>query len=56
MAWLTKAVTAGFADFAQLNEDADLVFLRDREDFRKLLADFPPVAKANCYILRRVWD
>jgi tetratricopeptide (TPR) repeat protein len=56
MAWLTKAVAAGFADFALLDEDADLDPLRDREDFRKLLADLPPVARAHYYILRSQWD
>jgi tetratricopeptide (TPR) repeat protein/serine/threonine protein kinase len=56
MAWLTKAVAAGFADFALLDEDTDLDSLRDREDFRKLLADLPPLAKARYYILRSQWD
>ena len=60
MAWLTKAVAAGFANFALLNEDSDLDALRDRADFRKLLADVEakasPVAKARYYILRSQWD
>jgi tetratricopeptide (TPR) repeat protein len=56
MAWLTKAVAAGFTDFALLDKDTDLDCLRDREDFRKLVADFPPVSKARFYILRSQWD
>jgi tetratricopeptide (TPR) repeat protein/tRNA A-37 threonylcarbamoyl transferase component Bud32 len=47
MAWLTKAVSAGFKDVAHIRKDNDLDFLRDRADFQKLLADleakFPPM-------------
>ena len=39
MAWLTKAVAAGFEDAAYLRKDADLEALRERADFKKLLAD-----------------
>ena len=39
MAWLRKAVTAGFDDVADLKKNPDLAALRDREDFKKLLAD-----------------
>jgi hypothetical protein len=39
MAWLTKAVAAGFTDADRLRQDKDLAFLRDREDFQKLVAD-----------------
>jgi serine/threonine protein kinase/tetratricopeptide (TPR) repeat protein len=39
MAWLKQAVAAGYKDAAHLKEDKDLDALRDREDFRKLLAD-----------------
>ncbi|MFL5245264.1 MAG: protein kinase domain-containing protein [Gemmataceae bacterium] len=60
MAWLTKAVAAGFADPAQLRQDADLDTLRTREDFRKLLADVeakaPPRTLARSYILLSQWD
>lgn len=56
MAWLTKALAAGFADFALLDRDADVNSLRDREDFGKLLAHLPPVVKAHNYILRSEWD
>jgi eukaryotic-like serine/threonine-protein kinase len=38
MAWLTKAVEAGWTDAALTREDTDLDFLRDREDFKRLLA------------------
>jgi tetratricopeptide (TPR) repeat protein len=39
MAWLTKAIAAGWKDAAHIRKDTDLDFLRDREDFKKLLAD-----------------
>jgi eukaryotic-like serine/threonine-protein kinase len=39
MAWLKKAVAAGFRDAAQFKRDSDLDALRDRDDFKKLLAD-----------------
>jgi hypothetical protein len=38
MAWLVQAVAAGYKDAAQMKEDKDLDALRDREDFKKLLA------------------
>jgi serine/threonine protein kinase len=38
MAWLTKAVAAGWTDTAHMKNDTDLDSLRDREDFRKLVA------------------
>jgi hypothetical protein len=52
--WLTKAVAAGWTDAAQIRKDADLDFLRDRPDFKKMLADLeiksppkqPPAASA----------
>jgi hypothetical protein len=37
MAWLTKMVAAGYP--ADIRKDADLEFLRNREDFKKLLAE-----------------
>jgi tetratricopeptide (TPR) repeat protein/serine/threonine protein kinase len=55
MSMLTKAVAAGFADLGQLKEDTDLNLLRDREDFRKLLANFLPVARAHDHIRRSQW-
>ena len=39
MAWLLKAVTAGFKEAEQMKQDKDLDALRDREDFKKLLAE-----------------
>jgi hypothetical protein len=39
MAWLKQAVAAGYKDAAHINEDKDLDALRNREDFKKLLAD-----------------
>jgi serine/threonine protein kinase/tetratricopeptide (TPR) repeat protein len=37
-AWLTKAVAAGYTDAARLKKDSDLDFLRDRQDFKQVLA------------------
>jgi tetratricopeptide (TPR) repeat protein len=49
MAWLQRAVAAGFKDAARMKKDPDLDFLRDRADFKKLLADLeamsPPKKK-----------
>jgi hypothetical protein len=39
MAWLTQAVAAGYKDVAHMKEDKDLDALRDRPDFKKLLAE-----------------
>ena len=39
MAWLTKAVAAGYKDVAHMKKDTDLVSVRDRADFRKLVAE-----------------
>jgi hypothetical protein len=36
---LKQAVAAGFKDRALLKKDTDLNALRDREDFKKLVAD-----------------
>jgi eukaryotic-like serine/threonine-protein kinase len=38
MAWLTQAIAAGYKDAAHIKEDTDLDALRDRGDFKKLLA------------------
>jgi hypothetical protein len=38
MAWLRQAVAAGFKNAAALKGDSDLNVLRDRDDFKKLLA------------------
>jgi serine/threonine protein kinase/tetratricopeptide (TPR) repeat protein len=60
MAGLARAVGAGFADLSLLHQDADLDPLRDREDFRKLLADVeakaPPLALARSYVLLSQWE
>ena len=37
MAWLKKAVAAGYNDVAQMKTDKDLDTLRDRADFEELL-------------------
>jgi tetratricopeptide (TPR) repeat protein len=39
MDWLAKAVAAGFTDVAHINEDKDLDPLRERDDFKELLAN-----------------
>jgi serine/threonine protein kinase/tetratricopeptide (TPR) repeat protein len=39
MAWLTRAVAVGWTDAALMKKDADLEFLRDREDFQKLVQE-----------------
>jgi hypothetical protein len=39
MAWLQKAVAVGWRDAAHMKKDTDLDFLRDRDDFKKLLVD-----------------
>src|SRR5205085_3840311 len=41
MAWLTKAVAAGYKDRAHLEKDEDLADLRGRQDFRRLLEGLP---------------
>jgi len=46
IAWLTKAVTAGFTDAEQMKKDPDLAALRDRDDFKKLVADLEAKAAA----------
>jgi eukaryotic-like serine/threonine-protein kinase len=46
MQWLHKAVSAGYANAAQLAQDKDLDALRDREDFQRLLASLD-VGQAN---------
>ena len=40
MAWLHKAVAAGFKDAEHIKQDKDLDALRGREDFKKLLAEW----------------
>ena len=37
--WLQKAVTAGWKDAARMRKDSDLDPLRERADFKKLLAE-----------------
>ena len=60
MAWLTKAIAAGFAEAVLMRDDADLDPLRDRADFRKLLADMEakatPAGLARSYTLLSQWD
>jgi hypothetical protein len=39
MAWLKKAVAAGYKDAAHMQKDKDLDALRHRDDFKKLMAE-----------------
>ena len=39
MAWLRKAVAAGYKNVDHMKKDTDLDPLRSREDFKKLLAE-----------------
>jgi hypothetical protein len=39
MAWLQKAVAAGYKDLVNLKKDKDLDALRGRDDFKNLIAD-----------------
>jgi serine/threonine protein kinase/tetratricopeptide (TPR) repeat protein len=39
MAWLKQAIAAGYKDVAHMEKDKDLDPLREREDFKKLLAE-----------------
>lgn len=39
IAWLQKAIAAGYKNVEQMKKDKDLDPLRDREDFKKLLAE-----------------
>ena len=44
MAWLTKAIAAGYKNRAHMEKDTDLDALRNRPDFQKLLATLPELA------------
>jgi hypothetical protein len=39
MAWLHKAVAAGYKNAEQIKRDRDFDALRERADFKKLLAE-----------------
>jgi len=45
MDWLQQAVAAGYKDVAHMKKDTDLDPLREREDFKKLMAELE--AKAD---------
>jgi tetratricopeptide (TPR) repeat protein len=45
MAWLYKAVASGFKHAEHMKQDPDLDALREREDFKKLLAELPATRK-----------
>jgi tetratricopeptide repeat protein len=46
MAWLQKAAAAGFKDAPRMAKDSDLAALREREDFKKLLAELEAKTKS----------
>jgi tetratricopeptide (TPR) repeat protein len=45
MDWLKRAVTAGFKNVEHMKTDKDLDPLREREDFKKLIAELEAKAK-----------
>ena len=45
MAWLKQAVAAGYKNVEHMRKDKDLDALRDRDDFRQLLAELEPKAE-----------
>jgi serine/threonine protein kinase len=58
--WLKNAVASGFADPADMRQDRDIDFIRNRPEFRQLLAEVEhqasPIARARSYILLSQWD
>jgi eukaryotic-like serine/threonine-protein kinase len=47
MAWLKRAVAAGFRNAAHMKKDTDLDALRGRDDFKKLMAELEAEEKAK---------
>jgi eukaryotic-like serine/threonine-protein kinase len=47
MSWLRQAVAAGYEGVATMKTDRDLDVLRDREDFKKLLAELEAKTKSE---------
>jgi tetratricopeptide (TPR) repeat protein len=47
MAWLKRAVAAGYKDVAHVREDKDLAALRGRDDFKRLLAELEATQKES---------
>jgi serine/threonine protein kinase/tetratricopeptide (TPR) repeat protein len=47
MAWLKRAVSAGYSDIENMKNDKDLHALRGREDFQRLLADLEASNQKN---------
>jgi hypothetical protein len=47
MAWLHKAVAAGYKNSEHMKRDTDLDALREREDFKKLLAELEAKQKGE---------
>jgi len=45
MAWLKQGVAAGYNDAVHMKKDTDLDALRDREDFKKLMAELEAKTK-----------
>jgi len=47
LAWLKQAVAAGYKDVAHMKEDQDLGALRERTDFRRLLAELEATVQSG---------
>ncbi len=47
MAWLHKAVEAGYDNVEHMKTDADLNALRERDDFKKMLEDLTKAKKSK---------
>ena len=47
MNWLRKVVPLGFHDFAHMEKNGDFESLRDREDFKKLVAELRASAQQS---------
>jgi hypothetical protein len=47
MDWLKRAIAAGFHDALLMKGDTDLAYLRDREDFKNLLAGLEAASRTE---------
>jgi hypothetical protein len=47
MAWLKRAVAAGYKDAKRLQDDKDLMPLRGRDDFKKLVGELQRVKETE---------
>jgi tetratricopeptide (TPR) repeat protein/peroxiredoxin/tRNA A-37 threonylcarbamoyl transferase component Bud32 len=56
MDWLSKAVAAGYKDVGHIKKDNDLDSLREREDFKKLVAGLEAAQKEKTSSLKRQYE